>query len=277
MYFYLSKTLGDLAIPSNFITLLILVGLLAAWRGRFMRAGRRLVAAGVVLLLVVGYLPVGTALLVPLENRFPRWDDTRGPPTGVVVLGGVVNTYISATRGEISLNTSANRLIAAVTLYRRYPDMRIVFAGGNSNLIFKGLSEAPYAARFLESLGVPTSQIAIDRISRNTAENAVNSRNIAAPKPGERWLLITSAAHMPRAIGLFREAGFPVEAYPVDYRTGGWRDLKALPPLSPLSGLYRLDVAVHEWEGLIVDWVTGRSAVLLPGPADASRPNGGGH
>jgi uncharacterized SAM-binding protein YcdF (DUF218 family) len=271
MYFYLSKTLGDLAVPSTFILLLTLGGLVL-WRGRFARLGRQLTVTGVILFVLAGLTPLGTLLLVPLENRFPRWDETGGPPTGIVVLGGVVNTYISLMRGGISLDSAAGRLIAAVELQRRYPGLRIVFSGGNSNLIFKGRSESDFAFRFLENLGVPSDRIAVDNTARNTMENAVNAKKIADPKPGEHWLLVTSALHMPRAMGLFRTAGFPVEAYPVDYRTGGWRDLKALPSLSLLSGLSRLDTATHEWEGLTVDWLTGRTMALFPGPADPAPP-----
>ena len=269
MYFYLSKTLGDLAVPSNFILLVILCGLLLVWRSRFIRLGRRLAIAGIVLLLIAGLTPLGTALLVSLENRFPQWDDTRGPPTGVIVLGGIVNTHISLLRNEISVDSAANRLIAAVELHRRYPGLRIVFSGGNSNLIFKGRAESGFAVRFLENLGVPSGDIAADDTARNTTENAINAKKIADPKPGEHWLLITSASHMPRAIGLFRAAGFPVEAYPVDYKTGGWRDVLGLPSLSLLGGFYRLDPAAHEWEGLLIDWMTGRTSALFPGPADA--------
>jgi uncharacterized SAM-binding protein YcdF (DUF218 family) len=267
MYFYLSKTLGVLAVPSNFLLLVLVCGLLL-WRSRFASLGRRLTVTGAILFLIGGLTPLGTALLVPLENRFPPWDETRGPPIGIVVLGGIVNQYISLLRNQISLDSSAGRLIAAVELQRRYPGLRVVFSGGNSNLIFKGRSESEFAARFLENLGVPDKDIAVDDAARNTMENAVNSKKIAGPKPGERWLLVTSASHMPRAMGLFREAGFPVEAYPVDYRTGGWRDFRALPSLSLLGGFNRLDPAAREWEGLIVDWMLGRSPNIFTRPRD---------
>jgi uncharacterized SAM-binding protein YcdF (DUF218 family) len=268
MYFYLSKTLGDLAVPSNLIALLIIGGALL-WRSRFARLGRRVTIVGIVLFLIAGLTPLGTALLLPLENRFPRWDETRGPPIGIIVLGGVVNTQISLLRNDISLDSAAGRLIAAVELQRRYPGLRVLFSGGNSNLVFKGRSESDFAARFLENMGVPGGSIAVDNAARNTMENAVNAKKLADPKPGDRWLLVTSALHMPRAMGLFRTAGFPVEAYPVDYKTGGWRDVVAVPSLSLLGGFFRLDPAVHEWEGLFVDWIARRTPVLFPGPGDA--------
>src|SRR5262249_31594682 len=93
--------------------------------------------------------------------------------------------------------------------------------------------------------------ITLEDHSRNTVENAVYSKAIVQPKPGERWLLVTSAYHIPRAIGVFRKAGFPVEPYPVDWRTRGVED--ALHPFATVSdGLRRTDTAVHEWVGLAV-------------------------
>ena len=268
MYFYLAKTVGFFAVPSNLVTVAVILGLLL-WRSRYARLGKRLTIIGLVLFLIAGATPLGTALLLPLENRFPQWDATRGPPTGIVVLGGVLNPYISRQRNDITFGPSAERLIAAVDLSRQFPDARVLFSGGNSSMISPGMPEADMAVRFLERSGVPNDRILLDRASRNTMENAVNAKQIAAPKPGERWLLVTSASHMPRAIGAFRAAGFPVEAYPVDYKTGGWRDLRAL-PTSALGGFGHLDLAAHEWVALLVDWMIGRTSVLFPGPSEAA-------
>ena len=267
MYFYLSKILGFFALPSNFIPLVLFCGGLF-WATRYARLGRRIVIAGIILLLIAGVTPLGTVLLLPLENRFPQWNGTGGAPDGIIVLGGIVKTSISSLRNEIALDSAANRLIAAVELYRRYPTTRVVFSGGNSNLIFKGAAESEYAVRLLEDLGVPSDRIAVDRASRNTIENAVNAKKVAAPRPGQRWLLVTSAAQMPRAIGLFRAAGFLVEAYPVDWMTGGWDDAISL-QLPLLGGFVNLDIAAHEWEGLLFDWLTGRISTLFPGPANS--------
>ena len=70
---------------------------------------------------------------------------------------------------------------------------------------------------------------------------------------------------MPRAVGAFRRAGFPVEAYPVDWRTRGPEDL-ARPFRIASDGLKRTDTAAHEWVGLFVYWITDRSSELFPGP-----------
>jgi uncharacterized SAM-binding protein YcdF (DUF218 family) len=117
-------------------------------------------------------------------------------------------------------------------------------------------------------MGVGAERLLLEDRSRNTSENARFSMQLAAPKAGERWLLVTSAYHMPRSIGLFRRVGFPVEAYPVDWRTGGAADL--LRPFDRSSeGLRRADIAMREWVGLLVYWLTGRTSELFPGPSAA--------
>jgi uncharacterized SAM-binding protein YcdF (DUF218 family) len=115
---------------------------------------------------------------------------------------------------------------------------RAFVTGGNGALIGDGPIEADFAIPFFESLGVSKDRIIVERRARNTVENATFTKQLVAPERGERWLLVTSAAHMPRAIGVFREAGFPVEAYPVDYQTVGWEDLLKLP--GSLMGRVRL-------------------------------------
>lgn len=163
------------------------------------------------------------------------------------------------------MDASAERIVTMLQLARRYPEARIVFSGGSANLIEEPVPEAPIAGDLLQDFGTPASRIVLESDSRTTAENAEFTRKIVSPKPGERWLLVTSAFHMPRSIGSFRKAGFDVEAYPVGWRTRGWSD--ALMPFTALSaGLARTDVAIHEWIGLIAYWATGRTSELFPGP-----------
>jgi uncharacterized SAM-binding protein YcdF (DUF218 family) len=255
MFFVLSKTLGFIAVPSNLLGMMGLAGV-ALLRTRFARAGRRLLVASVLLITAIGVLPVGNALILPLEERFPPGDPMQGTPTGVIVVGGVINPWRSAIRSNVSLDAAAERLTAAVELARQYPTARIVFSGR---------AEGRFAVRFFENLGVPRNRVTVESKSRNTAENAVFTKLLIAPKPGERWLLVTSAIHMPRAIGAFRQAGFPVDAHPVDYQTAGWEDLWTFSG-SLMGGIGKTDAAVHEWLGLFVYWVTGRIPVLFPGP-----------
>ena len=264
MFFVLSKTLGTMLLPVNF---LISAGVLGAILLVTRRAvlGRRLLATSIVLLALCGFSPVGRLLILPLEERFPPWDPSRGAPDGIVVLGGSIDPDLSAARGRPILDHSADRIVATVALARQYPKARIVFSGGNANLIGDdSAKEADYALAAFESLGIAKERLTAERLSRNTIENAEFAKAVADPKAGERWLLVTSAFHMPRSIGLFRRAGFKVEAYPVDWRASKsgafWFSSNAI------QGLERTDVAMREWIGLAAYWLTGKIDTFLPGP-----------
>ncbi len=264
MYFTLSKTLGLLALPSNVLMLIGLVGVLLLLT-RFRRLASWLVVTSLVLLAFCGFSPLGNVLLLPLEQRFPPWDPARGAPDGIVVLGGAISPDVAAARHADALNEAAERITATAELARRYPNARIIFSGGDATLSANGALEAPLAVSELEALGVARDRLTAEEQSRNTIENAVFSSLVAQPKPGERWLLVTSAFHMPRAIAAFRAAGFPVEAYPVDWRTRG--EVDATRPFgSFVEGLARTDVAMHEWVGLAVYRLTGRTKDLFPAP-----------
>lgn len=264
MFFVLSKILGFFAIPSNLLVVLAVIGALLL-ATRFARAGRRLLVWSVVLLAIFGLSPLGNALILPLEERFPPWKDSGRAPDGIIVLGGSIDEVVASGRNEGVLNEAAERLTATVHLARRYPRARILFSGGSGHLIVQGVTEAEFAKRMLVEMGVPAERVELEDQSRNTSENVVFSKRIANPKPGDRWLLVTSAFHMPRSIGIFRREGFAVEAYPVDWRTRGAADL--LRPFDRLSeGLRRSDIAMREWAGLVAYRLTGRTSELFPGP-----------
>ncbi|MBR0688603.1 YdcF family protein [Bradyrhizobium manausense] len=250
------------------INLLVELGILSLllMATRLAALARKLAVTTLVLLALSAFSPLGNLLLYPLESRFPPWDSLRGAPDGIIVLGGSVDTDLSAAHRTPVVAHAADRMLAPAELARRYPNARIVFTGGTSNLIATEAREADYSAPILENLGIPKQRIILERDSRNTWENAIFTKQLVAPKPGERWLLVTSAFHMPRSIGVFREAGFDVEAYPVDWRMGGRDELFAF-ARNGRDGLEKTDVAMREWIGLLAYRVTGRTRELLPGPA----------
>ncbi|WP_089025347.1 YdcF family protein [Bradyrhizobium mercantei] len=262
MFFVLSKTLGIMLLPVNFlIGLGVFGGVLLLTR--FARLGRRLMVAALLLLAICGFSPLGNVLIATLEQRFPPWDASRGAPDGIIVLGGSIDADLSVAHGTPVVRSAADRVIAAAALARRYPNARLVFTGGSANLISNDAREADYAAEMFESLGIPKSRLTIERRSRNTVENAEFSKALVDPKPGERWLLVTSAYHMPRSVGLFRKAGFNVEAYPVDWRVG---DVFS-PVTLAIEGLSRTDLGTREWIGLVAYHLACKTDDLLPGPA----------
>lgn len=261
--FFIAKIVGFFATPSNLVMLIGLIGIgLLLTRRR--RLGQGLVVASLLVLAVAGWSPLGNWLILTLEERFPSWSDARGAPDGIVVLGGAISPDVAAARGQPALNESAERITAIAALARRYPEARIVFTGGIGRL-FGSASEADFVLPMFESFGIARERVMLESRSRNTLENALLTKELAQPKPGERWLLVTSAYHMPRSVGVFRNAGFPVEAYPVDWRTRGRTDVFA--PFGTLAaGLARTDTALHEWAGVVAYWLTGRTSELLPGP-----------
>jgi uncharacterized SAM-binding protein YcdF (DUF218 family) len=265
LFFVLSKTLGITLLPTNF---LIGIGVLGALLliTRFARLGRKLVIASLVLLAICGFSPIGNWLLYPLETRFPPWDASRGAPDGIVVLGGAIDPDVSAAQGTAAFSGSAGRIIAAAALAHRYPHARILYSGGNANLVSDDASkEADDAAVVFEALGISKDRVMLERRSRNTFENAEFSKAIAAPKAGERWLLLTSGYHMPRSVGIFRRIGFAVEPCPADWRLAGVADLLKFSVFS-VEGLEHTDLAVREWMGLVAYRMTGKTSELFPGP-----------
>jgi len=261
LFFVLSKTLGVMALPTNLLIGLGLVGALLL-ATRFASAGRKIVIASIALLAVCAFSPLGNLILYPLESRFRPWDASRGAPDGIVVLGGPIDADLSVAHNTPVIRSAADRIVAAAALARRYPNARIIFSGGSADLIANDAREADYAGQIFEGLGIGKDRLIMERRSRNTYENAVFSKAIASPKDGERWLLVTSAYHMPRAVGLFRKAGFPVEPYPVDWRVG---DILSFSNIA-VDGLARTDVGLREWMGLLAYRAIGRTSELFPGP-----------
>jgi uncharacterized SAM-binding protein YcdF (DUF218 family) len=264
LFFFLSKTVGVMLLPANFLIGIGLIGALLL-ATRFARLGRRLMIASIALLAICGFSPLGNWVLYPLEARFPPWDASRGAPDGIIVLGGSIDAGLSEAHGGAVVRSTADRIIAAAALARRYPNARVLFTGGSPNLVSNDAREADYAGALFESLGVAKARLMMERRSRNTQENAEFSKAMVEPKSGERWLLVTSAFHMPRSVGLFRKAGFNVEPYPVDWRLGGSSDLLAFSSIAT-EGIGHTEVGLREWLGLIAYRATGKIDELLPGP-----------
>jgi uncharacterized SAM-binding protein YcdF (DUF218 family) len=264
LFFLLAKTIGNMVAPANFLIGLGLLGVILLLT-RFATLGRRLMATALVLLAICGFSPLANFVLYPLEQRFPKWDSSRGDPDGIIVLGGSLDADLSAAHGVTVISGAADRIVSAATLAHRYPNARLVYTGGSPNVLNNDAKEADYATALFQGLGIAKSRLTMERLSRNTRENAEFTKDIVKPKPGERWLLVTSAYHMPRSMGLFRKAGFPVEAYPVDWKVGTKEDLLKY-YVNANAGLGRIDLGAREWLGLIANRLTGKSDTLLPGP-----------
>jgi len=251
-------------LPTNFMIGLGLIGLMLL-ATRWRRLGSRLMIVSLALLAICAWSPLGKLLLYPLETRFPAWDASNGAPDGIIVLGGPIDADLSVAHGTAVLSAAGDRIVATAALAHRYPRTRVLYTGGSANLLSNDAKEADFAADLFENLGIARSRLVMERSSRNTLENAEFSKALVNPKPGERWLMVTSAFHMPRAVGLFRRAGFAVEAYPVDWKLGRGAELFTFFNLAG-DGLSRTDTAVREWMGLFAYWAAGKTDGWLPGP-----------
>jgi len=263
MFFILSKTVAFLILPSNLLIALGLAGLLLMTT-RWRRLGGHLTMASLVLLALIGFSPLGGFLTHVLEDRFPAWDLARGAPVGIVVLGADISPKLSRERGTPAVGGKGARIVAMAKLARSYPNTRIAYSGGDASLLSNQLPEANSVYSLLDSFGIARERVMLESRSRNTAENATFTKDLVKPKPDERWLLVTSAQHMPRAVGCFRRVGFPVEAYPVGWLTGA--DANVGLSLVFSGGLAQFDSAAREWIGLFAYWLTGKTDEFLPGP-----------
>lgn len=263
MYFLASKVLWAVAQPLNALLIVALLGLGLVWT-RYKAFGRRLCLASLLAIVALGSLPVGTVLLAVLEDSVPPWKDDGRPVAGVIVLGGALDGDTSLVRGRIALNEAGERILAIAHWARTHPDTKIVFSGGSAAIIGESISEGRALERFLETLGVPAGRVIVEGDSRNTLENARFTHALLKPAPGDRFVLVTSAYHMPRSVGLFRAAGFTVLPWPVDYRTGS--PVQMQPQVDLVGGLDRLDTAVREWIGLVAARALGQTPQLFPSP-----------
>ena len=255
MDFVLSKLLWLVLQPSNLLLLALLLMALLGWR--------RLLLATLGLILLATALPVGHWLGRPLEDRIPR---PAAPPddlAGIIVLGGAQDSHVAARRGVIATNDAAERLIEAAAIAIRQPEARLVFSGGSGRILRRGALERDVNERFVDLLQLDERRIVYEDNSRNTWENALFSKDLVDPQPNETWLLITSAAHMPRSLGIFRQLDWPVVPWPVDYRTTG-NDFELQVGVG--QRLDEIDNAMREWVGLAAYHLMGRTNTLFPGP-----------
>jgi uncharacterized SAM-binding protein YcdF (DUF218 family) len=236
MFYPVSKAVWLVAAPTNALMLITAAASLWSVLGPS-KCAAWLAVAGACGLIIGGFSPLSHWLTVPLENRFPQWEAGLPGPIvdGIIVLGG----------------EAGDRIIAFAELMRRFPQARLVYSGPGEHPATEDLLD-----KFVR-LGGDRKRVTHESRSRNTFENAVYSRELIKPHTYERWLLVTAAMHMPRAIGCFRRAGFEVEAYPTAYSAKG-------NPGS--SALAQLDAAMKEWIGLVVYWLTGRISKLFPAP-----------
>jgi uncharacterized SAM-binding protein YcdF (DUF218 family) len=262
-FWILSKILWNLASPEKVVLILLFAGTVLIWSRR-QKLGRGLVTLSALMFFVFTLLPVNVFLLKPLEERFSVPTMLPENIDGIIVLGGSENSVTTWARGQPSFDDGAERLTTFVALARRYPQARLIYAGGTGSMLNQDKKSNETARMLFEQLGLDIDRVLFDAKARNTFENAVNSFELLGGKTKGDWILITSAFHMPRSVGIFRKTGWSVIPYPVDFQTSGkWKyDWK----FGRLYNFLEFSTGLHEWLGLIAYRVTGKTAVLFPKP-----------
>ena len=259
----ISKVFWIIFSPDRFLFLLLFVGVCFLYWGRE-KLGKRLVAIVTVILLFISLVPVQSLMLVPLENRFPIPEPLPEKIDGVIVLGGSEIPMLTKIRGQVSLSDSVERLTTFLSLARRFPEAKLVYAGGQGAINEQEYKAAHTAKLFFEQMALDTDRVLFDSQSRNTMENAQNALQLVKPEKREKWVLITSAWHMARSVGIFRKLDWQVIPYPVDYKTTGKMEFYLrIPSLTRVAGL---STTIYEWVGLFYYWLLGRTSELFPGP-----------
>src|ERR1700733_4512781 len=256
-----------IASPINVLLFAVLIGVLLCF-GRRARFGRGLALTAILILLAAATLPLGMLLIAPLENRFPVPPMDLPAPEGIIVLGGAINDPVSQARQETVFNEGGERVTEAVVLAKRYPQARGVYTSGSSSFTGGTSTEALQARKLMSQMGIAPERVTIEDKSRNTDENALFTAAIVHPEPSQHWLIVTSAFHMPRAMGIFEKVGFNAVAYPVSFYTlGRWTGDLSL-SFRWERNLRAFETALHEWIGLAAYWASRRTDHLFPGPGD---------
>ena len=212
LYIYLSKLLPLVVLPVGIVVILLSLALVLIVRSKRKASATALIMA--LLVLWVSSMPiVASTLYRKLEQDYPPValaDISNGDC--IVLLGGVIGPALPP-RVDIELSETIDRVYKAAELYRAGKGRMVIVAAGNQPWSPTDQPEAELARDLLMEWGVPASAIMLDGASRNTRENAVNSKVLIEKLGCEMPLLVTSAAHMLRSVGAFKKVG--VEVFPV--------------------------------------------------------------
>ena len=261
MLIAIARLLGRVVEPSVLLVIILLVSIVASvWRR--WRLALVLEAVAVTILVLVGILPGGAWLALPLERRFPSNPPLPAHIDGIIALGGTERVSQSAAWGQPMFSDPAP-ILALLALARQYPDAKLIFSGGMHPRDSAFPTEADIVREFFHRLDADgQSRVLYEARSQNTLENALFSRDMVHPTADEHWILITEAISMPRAVAVFRHSGWNVIPFPAGYLTAG--DKSPSPSLDVTGGLRLASLAMHEWGGLLAYRLMGYTDELLP-------------
>jgi uncharacterized SAM-binding protein YcdF (DUF218 family) len=251
--FVLSKLMSAITQPLFWLSLWWLAALLLL--SRYRGFATSMLWCGLLVLALLGFSAVPSALLQSLESRFKVPSLTSSDQyVGVIVLGGATGSPgIYKVHGQVPLGDAAERMTVPIAILRKFPNFELIFSGGEGRLVPTGTTEAELAGMFYTDQGVDMKRVTLESQARTTRENAKRVAALLGERCKKPWLLVTSAWHMPRSMSEFQAVGCNVIAYPVDFRTGeetSWTEY------SMAGSLMTWQTALHEYLGMLVYGVT---------------------
>ncbi len=264
MFFIISKIFWVLVQPLNALCLAGFAGLILSRTNRWAVFGQKAMNMALAGILFFGVLPLGPILMSVLERPYNTASKLPAQLDGIVLLGGAFEPALSQQAGHISLNGQASRVVCFLELAKSHPEATLVFSGGDGDILNPGQKEADDAAAFFSLAGLKDRKIVFEDQSKNTYENAIFTKNLVQPKDSQNWVLVTSAYHMPRALGVFTKQGWgDILPYGCDPKTRGTFGIFGrIPNVTSNFGL--LNLALKEYIGSLVYYVTGKSAFIRP-------------
>ena len=262
LFFWLSKLAWLLISPGSLLLLFVLLIFILLVLNK-QRIAKIVAATLSCLLLIIAFFPVGEWLLYPLESHFPTNPVLPEKIAGIIVLSGAEHPYLSTLWQQVELGDAAERDLAFMMLARQYPEAKLIFTGGTGSLTKQEYKAADVAKELFAQQGFDIDRVMFEKDSRNTYENARYSYKLASPKVNENWILISTAWHMPRSVGIFCKINWPMIPYPVDHQTSKGHLFRI--EFGLLNNLVTLRTAIKEWLGLLAYRISGKTPELLPG------------
>ncbi len=252
MFLFLSKILDLLLAPLTWGMVFIVAGL--ALRRR-VRLSLGLAVLGLGVLYVFSIEPVAGGLMRWVESGVKSTYRPEVEYDAVIVLGGGLDPDATEQSGRPEYNGAGDRILRGYELLREGHARNVLISGGSLDPRPEAVIEAEVLAKQLQRWGIEPERIYQEGRSRNTRENAVESEKIIRERGWEKLLLVTSAAHMPRAYGCFVAVGLEPDTLVADIRAPpGKRRPSLLPRAYHLSAS---SDALRELAGRVVYRVRG--------------------
>lgn len=223
MSVFLSKFLPLFVYPVGLAAILVIFALIF-WKEK--KAAIILIIVALSIIWIGGNRWVAMSLARSLEWQYLPPANPENLDTAVILGGGTEPAEYP--RLGVELNGAGDRVLGGYRLYKAGTVKHLLLSGGDIDFLDSSSSSpAEDMASLLLEIGIPENAIWLDTTSQNTRENAINCAKILEEQGISKIILVTSAAHMPRSVGLFREQGLDVIPYPVDYTVteAGWQQL----------------------------------------------------